>query len=240
MLAVQKDVYSAFSAFLAGEIVQAYDSSGARDPELRPAIDQLRGWNGQMEKGTAAPLVASLLYDRLEKAVADRASPGKGAGYDMQMAPAVIENLLRARPKDWFPDFDRLLLACLREAIQAGRKLGRADVSRWDYGHYSELTIRHPVGSQLPFAGKYFSVGPAPMSGSSTTVKQTTRRLGPSMRMIVDLSDLDQSMQNITVGESGQILSSHYQDQWESYYVGRSFPMQFQKITPNAVLTVHP
>ena len=78
------------------------------------------------------------------------------------------------------------------------------------------------------------------MSGSSTTVKQTTRRLGPSMRMIVDLSDLDRSLENLTVGESGQWLSRHYKDQWDAYYAARSFPMQFRKVEAKQVLVVRP
>jgi len=68
------------------------------------------------------------------------------------------------------------------------------------------------------------------MSGSSTTVKQTTRRLGPSMRMAADLSDWDSSLLNLVTGQSGQILSSHYRDEWGHYYVGQSYPMQFGKV----------
>ena len=56
------------------------------------------------------------------------------------------------------------------------------------------------------------------------------------MRMIVDLSNLDGSMQNITIGESGQRLSSHYKDQWSAYYGGTSFPMQFNKMDGEADL----
>jgi len=88
--------------------------------------------------------------------------------------------------------------------------------------------------------GSYFNIGPVPMSGSSTTIKQTTRRMGPSMRMIVDLGDLDHSMQNIPVGESGHRLSSHYKDQWSAYYGATSFPMQFSKVDAKQTLVVTP
>ena len=33
----------------------------------------------------------------------------------------------------------------------------------------------------------------------------------------------------LTAGESGQPLSSHYKDQWESYMGGKLIPMQFEK-----------
>ncbi len=60
------------------------------------------------------------------------------------------------------------------------------------------------------------------------------------MRMVVDLADFDRSMQNITMGQSGQILSRHYRDQWEAYYAGRSFPMQFNKVEAKSTLVFLP
>ncbi|MGH7248738.1 MAG: penicillin acylase family protein, partial [Pseudomonadota bacterium] len=70
MLAVQKDVYSAFSHFLARQTVAAYDRKKATNPTLAPAIALLRTWNGQMEKGTAAPMIVALLYQPLREAAA--------------------------------------------------------------------------------------------------------------------------------------------------------------------------
>jgi len=87
---------------------------------------------------------------------------------------------------------------------------------------------------------KYFDIGPVPMSGSSTTVKQTSTRLGPSMRMTADTSDWDRSLMNLTIGQSGQILSSHYKDQWDHYYEGKSDEMQFNKIQSSQVLEFVP
>ena len=78
------------------------------------------------------------------------------------------------------------------------------------------------------------------MRGSPTTVAQYTGRLGPSMRIVVDLSNLDGSFANLTLGESGQRLSPHYKDQWDAYYNGRSFPMQFERVDAKQVLTVTP
>ncbi len=240
MLDVQKDVYSAFSRFLAQEVAAAWDSKKMDNPALREAVDLLRSWNGQMEKGTAAPMVASLEFLQLRKAVAERASPGSGKAYEFAMAPSILEKLLRERPADWFPDFDALLIKCLADAVEEGAKTQGSKVSRWDYGQYNALKLAHPVGGQLPLVGTYFNIGPVAMSGSSTTIKQTTRRMGPSMRMIVDLGNLDGSLQNITVGESGQRLSPHYKDQWSAYYGATSFPMQFHKVEAKQTLVVQP
>jgi penicillin amidase len=246
MLAVQKDVYSALTHFLAGQMTAAFDKKSAEKADtggaqVRAAVDLLRTWNGQMEKGTAAPMVALLAYDRIRDAVADRASPGHAANYESSyLAPEVVERLLRERPPGWFPDYDAALLKSLKEAVADGEKLQGSKISRWDYGQFNELTVENPVFGAVPWIGKYFNIGPAPMSGSPTTVKQTTRRLGPSMRMIVDLSNLDHSLLNLTTGESGEVLSRHYMDQWDAYYVGQSFPMEFDQVKASDVLTIMP
>jgi penicillin amidase len=240
MLEVQKDVYSGFSQFLAQQIVAAWDARKATNPALQEAVDLLRSWNGQMERGTAAPMVVALVFQQLRKTAAERASPGSGQTYEFIMAPSVLEKLLRERPAGWFPDYNAMLMKCFADAVEEGAKIQGSKVSRWDYGQYNALKITHPVGNQLPLIGSYFNIGPVSMSGSSTTIKQTTRRMGPSMRMIVDLSDLDHSMQNITVGESGQRLSSHYKDQWSAYYGATSFPMQFTEVDAKQTLVVKP
>jgi penicillin amidase len=79
-----------------------------------------------------------------------------------------------------------------------------------------------------------------PMSGSSTTVKQTTPTVGPSERMVADLGDWDKSVQNLTTGESGHVASEHYKDEWPAYYVGKSFPMEFDRVNAKQILRVNP
>jgi penicillin amidase len=244
MLSVQKDVYSALSDFLARQVVAAWDKHPGTNSRVADAVSVLRQWNGQMEKQTAAPLVERLTYNELRKALAERAAPGlsnASQSYETAfLAPEVIEQLLRERPADWFPDYDALLVNCLTAAVNEGQKSQGSRVSRWDYGQYMGLKIENPVLGQVPLIGKYFDVGPVPMSGSANTIKQTSRTLGPSLRVIVDFGDFERSLENITVGESGHVLSRHYKDQWSAYYGGTSFPMQFDRVDAFAVLSVQP
>jgi penicillin G amidase len=78
------------------------------------------------------------------------------------------------------------------------------------------------------------------MSGSNHTPKQSSLTLSPSMRMSADLGDWERSLLNITVGQSGQILDSHYRDQWDDYYHVRSYPMQFGKVQAASTLEFRP
>ena len=166
------------------------------------------------------------------------------------MSHSVIERLLRERPDGWFKSYDEMLIKALDSAIEEGRKLQGSDVKRWKYGPYNELKLINPVlghaGDSIPvigdwlnsLIGSYSNIGPFEMSGSSTTVKQTTRRLGPSMRFAADLSNWDQSLMGITTGESGQVGSSNYKDQWESYYSAKGTPFTFERVQVSHVLRV--
>lgn len=241
MLAVQKDVYSALCAFLAEQAVAAFDAKKPSRAGLAEAVSVLRGWNGQMEKGTAAPLVATLLYLHLRHDIGDRGSPGKGDEYRFEfMSPFVVRRLLSERPAGWVPDWDKFLLDAFGDAVDEGKRMQGDRIAKWDWGVYNTVSMVNPVVSRIPYLGRWFEVGNVPMSGSTTTVKQTTRRLGPSMRFVADLSDWDKSLHNIAVGESGQVLSPHYKDQWEAYYTGKSFPMPFTHVEAKETLTVKP
>ena len=60
------------------------------------------------------------------------------------------------------------------------------------------------------------------------------------MRMTADLGDWDRSILNITIGQSGQVLSRHYNDQWPDFYNARSYPMQFGKVDAVSTLEFRP
>lgn len=276
MLAVQKDVYSAYDSFLARQVIAAFTSRGSTDTLVRNAIDVLRRWNGQMDKDEAAPMITQLLNDEMgrmlvvtllqpamNKAVQEKlksqppqnsaARTGGRPQYrgtaisgpvipDILPRPQVIEGLLRQRPRGWVAkdDWDAWLLENFQAALEYGRRRQGSPVSKWKWGLILEWKFAHPVGNELPFVNRFFDIGPVEMSGAGTTVKQTTGTLGPSERMVVDLGDLDKSVQNLPAGESGFVASPHYKDQWPAYYVGKSFPMQFDLVNVKEVLRVRP
>jgi penicillin amidase len=239
-LRIQKDVFSAFHLMLAKAIVAACEKRKVNDAQLTGAIELLRVWDGQMDKEEAAPFIASLAFQHLRRAVADVASPGNGALYETQMSPAPIARLLKDRPAGWFHDYDETLVRCLFDAVEEGRRMQGSVVNKWFYGKYLKLSINQPVGHQLPLVHSYFDIGPVPMSGGPTSVKQTTPRLGPSERFDADLGNWDNSLLNLTIGESGLVLSRHYRDQWDAYYNGRSFPMRFDRPEVKSTLTFVP
>jgi hypothetical protein len=60
------------------------------------------------------------------------------------------------------------------------------------------------------------------------------------MRMVVDLGDLDSSLNNITLEQSGQVFATCYRDQFEHWLCSKSYPMLFsrERIDRQAVSTL--
>jgi len=240
MLRVQTDVYSPFMHFVAKQVVKAYQGRGAHNPDLDPAVALLKSWNGQMHADLAAPYLVTLIYQHLRRSIAENASTAQEVEYAFNLAPSVVERMLNERPAGWFDDYDSLLLRALADAREEGTKQQGHDVNRWRYGAYLRISLNKPVIHQVPILGKYFDIGPIAMSGATTTVKQTSMTLMPSMRFNADLSNWDQSLFNLPIGQSGMILSGHYKDQWDAYMAGQSFRMEFDKVEAKSTVTFRP
>jgi penicillin amidase len=240
MLTIQKDVYSGLAHFLAQAAVRAVELHSAPPASALDGAGLLAGWNGQMEVRMGQPFLAQLLFQHVRRMLAEQANPGKGAQYRSEISGAVVEGLLRERPAGWVEDWDKLLVQALADAVDEGRRMQGRNLRKWDWGAFNAVALQHPVFARVPLASSWFNIGPVPMSGSSFSIKQTTRALGPSMRFVADLSEWDQSRMNLTLGQSGHRLSGHYKDHWEAYYVGKSFPLEFERIQAKAKLILAP
>jgi penicillin amidase len=227
MVKLQADIYSPFSHFVAQQIVAAWDRKKATNPELKDAIEVLRGWNGEMRAEGQAPAIVTFATNHLRRAIATKATNISTVEWEPFIYFAVIENLLRARPADWFADWDHTLIQALQDGVEEGSRIQGKDVRKWQWGEYNKLIIANPILRGIPWIGGYFQVGPVGGAGSSTTVKQTSVRMGPSMRMVVDFGDPQGGLLNIPIGQSGHPLSGHFKDQWDAYSNARSFPMHF-------------
>ena len=120
--------------------------------------------------------------------------------------------------------YDELLTAAVEDTVSV--KEVPTALSAWRWGKIHKVDVKHPFWSNFPVL-KRATPGAQPLSGDEDTVKQVKTHFGPSERFTADMSDLDHSTLNIVNGESGNIFDEHFNDQWDAYYHGRTFPLPF-------------
>ena len=234
MLELETDIHSDFDRYCAERFVSAVDHAAKASPRARRAADLMRGWDGRLsldsvaatlETRARAELLRLLLRSRLgplwdELTVPERPALMSGSG---------LEEILLHEPARWLPpayhDYNQLLAAAVEAAV--GEKEAPRDLASWRWGDASPIVLAHPLLGRIPVLSRWAGPGRQPQSGGSYTVKQVGRAFGPSQRMTVDFSDFDRSTLNLVTGESGQILSPHFTDQWKAWYEGSTFTLPF-------------
>lgn len=243
MLALQTDIYSAFDRFCAERLVYALDHAQRVSDRARQARELMRDWDGRLSQESAAAtienravqqLVRLLLEPKLGPAPSNDGPAAKELSwkdYRWFMASVWLEEVLLKQPKRWLPaeyaDYDSLLVAAVESAINEPDT--PKDLSSWKWGAASPLYIQNPVLGRIPLMRRWTGPGLVPQSGGSYTVKQVGRSFGPSERMTIDFSDLDQSTLNTVTGQGGNFLSPYYMDQWKAWYDGTTFSLPFSQ-----------
>ena len=64
--------------------------------------------------------------------------------------------------------------------------------------------------------------------------------MGPSMRFVATAGAWDETLLTLTTGESGQVLSGHYKDEWAAYRDGRGLKFGFSKMEGRRALSLQP
>lgn len=234
MLRIQTDVRSLEDLWLKQQVVAAASQRAPEGSDAQYALTLVREWDGEARADSAATLVLEVTRRALLERILRPKLDEQTSLYHWAMSTTFLENVLANRETRWLPpgdaDFGVTLMRSLEEAARRLLK----DSTAWRWGDTIPLTFHHRLSASLPLFKRFSDTGPYPQPGTQTTVKQTTPTLGPSMRMVVDFADLDRSVQNITLGESGQVLSPYYRDQFHAWYTGQSFPMLFSDAAVSA------
>jgi penicillin amidase len=248
MLSLQTDVYSAFDRFCAERFVYALDHVKNLSPRAQQARDLMRDWDGRLTADSAAATIENRAQNELRRLLLEPklgAAPKQAAEKNTPSAPEVfswksyrwfssstwLENVLAKQPPRWlpqdFPNYESLLAAAVDAAVRD--PASPKDLTQWRWGAFAPIDIEHPVLGRLPLIGRWTAPGLHDQSGGGLTIKQVGRAFGPSERYTADLSDFDQSTLNTVTGQSGNLLSPYYMDQWQAWYEGTTFPLPFSQ-----------
>src|SRR5205814_2527458 len=238
-----------------------FDSRNGMAPTLVPALltvpltgraaraqALLHGWDFQQPAGSAAAAYYNAVWAHLLTRTFDelpRAHRPDGGDRWFE----VVRALLPQPDSPWWDDRSTpahesesdILATAMRDASdELGRRLGD-DPSGWRWGALHRLTVRNQTfgKSGIGVVEWVFNADPVDAAGGPSIVNATgwNAAVGyevdwvPSMRMVVDLSDLDASRWVQLTGESGHAFSAHYHDQLDLWRTGQTLPMQWSRRT---------
>ncbi len=230
MLKVETDTYSFPHAFLADQMAAAAKKAQPKDPRAQKLVVALRDWNGIADADSS--LVSFVVMAR--RAALDLLLEpylGKDTNLYSWRSTAFLQKILTDRPAKWLPpaykDYDELLAAAADRAVSVLVEQTKSErVSDWQWKELNSLDMLHPIGRE-GFLKRLLSITGKPQSGTGYSVRAATKRHGPSMRFIANLANWDDSILLIPAGESGQVGSSHYTDQFSSWYEGKPIVAPF-------------
>lgn len=254
MRAIQDDTLNPMAAQLDPYLLAVRPGDAAL-----PAQALLRGWDGMQPVDSAAAayfnavwrhLLTLTFTDDISRTAADPDPDGGGRWFQ------VVGNLLE-HPNDplWanstdprhLTDRDDVLRAAMDDAAaELHDRLG-PDPASWQWGQLHTLTLTNAtLGTGGPAPVQWaLNQAPVEMPGGTDAVNATGWDArdgyevdwGPSMRMVVDLADLDASGWVNQTGASGHAFSSHYSDQTATWAAGRTYPWPFSAGAVDAAAT---
>jgi len=113
------------------------------------------------------------------------------------------------------------------------------DYDKWSWGELH--TITYPTNllgeAGIPILTNLVNIGPVESGGSSFAINSTDWGFGedftigsyPSMRMVVDLSNFDNSRTILPSGQSGHVMSKYYDDQVENWIENKMYILNFSR-----------
>jgi penicillin amidase len=218
------------------------DVSGAGP---REAVDLLRSWDAQNAASSAAAAYANVLWSNLVQNVfgeREQPLPIDGQGRLFTVVATMLENPsdpLWRNPQLEVDGMEEMLALSAEEAYDELAAIQGTAVSRWNWGDLHAITLTSDTlgSSGIAPIEALFNRGPFPVSGGASVVNATGWELGtsyatttvPSMRMVIDLSDLDASTWIHLTGASGHAFDEHYIDQTADWAAGVQRPWAFSE-----------
>ncbi len=243
MQSMSIDTISAVIPTTVKEILKTIgDDAVVRKSETHQQAHQiLSQWDGGHAIDAAGPVVYyKLLYTIMANAMVDELGKEDFTAFVsthlMKRTTAVFipndnslwwddittKNVRETRQSNFIKSFDQAV-------AELSAQLGE-DTADWQWGKVHTIEHGHPLGRKKPL-DKFFNVGPFPIMGGNEVINNQGFKLnkdgqykvafGPALRILLDFADVENSISVNPTGQSGHILSRHYDDQAPLFNSGR-------------------
>jgi len=226
-----------------------YASNVSLNSEQTQILDLLVKWNGNHSLESVEPVIYyGWIYRILKNSMADEIGDKDLEAFLLtHVMKNSIPKLLRNHGSPWWDNVNtkdkvesesEILIASLSETLVALKESLGTDTSTWKWKRVHTLEHVHAMGKKKPL-NQVFNVGPFASAGGNETINQMgfdmsesgiyPVRFGPSLRITLDFDDVENSRSILPTGQSGNVMSRHYNDQAALYMAGKTRKQMMNK-----------
>ena len=242
---MQADTFDPVAPILVPLLVDAVAAQGGpNDTVSRDALQVLADWDYRADVDSSGAAIFEAFWNHLLQNTFNDDLPKEFAveGGDRWME--VVRRIANDEASAWWDDQatpdavetrDQTMTRSFADAAKELRAQLGKDVSAWTWGRLHSATFRNDTlgTSGIGLIESLFNRGPFPTGGGESIVNATGWDVGksyevtwlPSLRMVVDLSNLDASLTVHTTGQSGHAYHPHYVDMAPLWATGKYYPM---------------
>ncbi|MFN8167606.1 MAG: penicillin acylase family protein [Candidatus Nanopelagicales bacterium] len=250
MREIQFDTWNENAAFLVPKIKDAKVSGNAS-----AAIALFDGWDFRQPADSAPAAYFNAFWKNLLLGTFGTQLPENYQPDGSDRWFTAVRNLWDTPDDPWWDDArtpakedrDAAVLAALQSAADEMVGLQGSDPSSWQWGRMHTLLVQNQTLGKSGIAPieAIFNRGPITTSGGDSIVNATGWTVSkgyevdwvPSMRMVLDLADLDRSTWVNLTGNSGHVYNRNYVDQLDAWQTGQTFPFPFTRAAVEAATT---
>lgn len=210
------------------------------DGKFAESVKLLAEWDGNVKADSRGALLVHEMREVFSnKIFAAALGDELSKQYRWTNKHFLLDRIVTEWPAKWLPknsaNWLEFVKVCEAESRENLTKKFGADESKWTFGNAVQVKFNHPLAA-APMIGGQFKIDAFGQNGNGYAGGLgPTVNVGPtvSMRMIIDLSNLDNSQHGIPLGQSGDAANSHYKDQLEDWrnVTPKTFP--FSKAAVN-------
>jgi penicillin amidase len=212
------------------------------DETAKAALTLLKGWNASEDAESPQAALYEVWFSRHLRGALKQAVLTKAAvdSFEFPDTAALLDAL--EKPEIGFPgnaaeQRDRLLRRTLISAYHEMEDLQGSDPKQWRWGKLHHNLSEHPLSTVVDEATRSkLNVGPFERGGGAYTPNVAHYRstdfrdtAGPSLRVVVDLGNWDNSRAMNYPGQSGNPDSPHYRDLAPLWWRGQYVPLLYSR-----------
>ena len=220
--------------------MQGYET-GAGTSLQSQCLEQLKNWDGEYSRDSKAAVIFTKLQyyiiyyamqDELGKKMFDHLTK-------TYLLKSSVQRLFLNPSSPWWDDImtkdkketrKQIIRKAFASTVKKLKEEWGADINKWRWEDAHVLTFHHPFSKKKPL-NKIFDVGPFKMPSCPGCLNKMSFHInndkvhqingGPALRIIIDFADVENALNVIPTGQSGNIMSKHYDDQAQLFTTGK-------------------